>query len=161
MTGLVNILAILAVTALVVSRQFQARKLNTDRRFWLLPLILAAVALHGPSLIDPKHQAAAIALLVVSALVVMAMGSVWGWTVRLWRDSEGSVWAKGTKATVAAWTGLIVVRIGLYGLGTGLHIHQSSNALLLTLGVLLLTRGVVVNWRARSLDAPQPLTVAG
>jgi hypothetical protein len=157
MTGVVNILIILAVAGLVVSRQFQARKVKADGRFWVLPLVIVALGVQSHSLIDPHHKAAAIALLAVSALVVMAMGSVWGWTVRLWREGDGSVWAKGTMATVAAWAGLIVVRVGLYGLGNALHIHQSTNALLLTLGVLLFTRGLVVNWRARSLDAPQTL----
>ncbi|PYC86152.1 DUF1453 domain-containing protein [Streptomyces tateyamensis] len=161
MTGIVNILIILAVAAFVAGRQFQARKVTADRRFWVVPLILVAVALQNHSLIDPQHKATAIVLLAVSAVVVMAMGSVWGWTVRLWRESDGSIWAKGTMATVAAWAGLIAVRVGLYGLGDALHIHESTNALLLTLGVLLFTRGLVVNWRARTLDAPQPLrTVA-
>lgn len=45
MTGLVNILVILAVLALVVRRQFQVRKVDTERRLWLLPLILGALAL--------------------------------------------------------------------------------------------------------------------
>ncbi|WP_051969917.1 CcdC protein domain-containing protein [Kitasatospora azatica] len=157
MVGLVNILVILAVVALIARRQFQARKIDTERRFWLLPLILGALALRDPHLIDPAHKTAAIALLAGSVVVVLAMGSVWGWTVRLWHERDGSIWAKGTAATVAAWAGLIAMRVGLYGLGSALHIHQSSNALLLTLGVLLLTRGVVVNWRARALDAPHSL----
>ncbi len=157
MTGLVNILVILAVVALVVRRQFQTRKFDTERRFWLLPLILGALALRDPHLIDPNHKATAVALLIASVLLVLAMGSVWGWTVRLWRDGEGTLWAKGTAATVAAWAGLLVLRAGLYGLGAALHVHQSSNGLLLTFGVLLLVRGVVVNWRARSLPGVRGL----
>lgn len=92
--------------------------------------------------------------------MVLAMGTVWGWTVRLWRDSEGTLWSKGTAATVAAWGAMIALRLGLYGLGSALHVHQSSNALLLTLGVLLLVRGAVVNWRARTVEAaPGPRAV--
>ncbi|GAA1255204.1 DUF1453 family protein [Kitasatospora nipponensis] len=157
MAGLVNIVVILAVVVLIARRQFQAKKLDTERRFWVLPLILAALALRDPHLIDPAHKVAAIGLLTASVLVVMAMGSVWGWTVRIWRESDGTLWARGTAATVAAWGGLIAIRLGLYGLGAVLHVHQDSNALLLTLGALLLVRGVVVNWRAHRLDSSPDL----
>lgn len=153
MSGLVNIVVIVAVVALVVQRQFRAQKIDTERRFWVLPLILGALALRDPHLIDPNHKAAATALLLASVLVVLAMGTVWGWTVRLWRDGDGSLWAKGTAATVGAWVGMIALRAGLYGIGSALHVHQSTNALLLSFGVLLLIRGVVVNWRARTVGA--------
>ncbi|MEY9948297.1 DUF1453 domain-containing protein [Kitasatospora sp. GAS1066B] len=162
MTGIANILVILVVVGFVASRQLRARKIDTERRFWLLPLILCALGLSDKHLIDPAHQAAAIGLLAGSLVVVLAMGSVWGWTVRIWRASDGSVWTKGTVATVAAWAGMIVVRIGLYGLGSALHVHQSAQALYLTIGALLLVRGAVVNWRARGLDAaPHTLSAVG
>ncbi|MER8186236.1 DUF1453 domain-containing protein [Kitasatospora sp. NPDC094015] len=159
MSGLVNALVILAVIAFVVTRQLQPRKVATERRFWLLPAILAVVALRDPELIDPAHRPEAIGLLIASVLTVLAMGCVWGWTVRLWRDADGAVWARGTKATAAAWMGMIVLRIGWYGLGAALHVHQSSSALLLSLGGLLLVRGLVVNHRAQRLEHPQPVAV--
>ncbi|MFF7637934.1 DUF1453 domain-containing protein [Kitasatospora sp. NPDC008050] len=157
MVALGNILIILVVVVFIARRQFQARKLNTERRFWVLPLILGALALRDPHLIDPAHRGAAIGLLLASVVVVLAMGSTWGWTVRIWRESDGAIWVKGTVATVAAWAGLIVLRVGLYGLGSAMHVHQSSSSLLLTLGALLLVRGVVVNWRAHTLDGSQNL----
>ncbi|MCX4746470.1 DUF1453 family protein [Kitasatospora sp. NBC_01287] len=161
MTGIANILVILAVVVLVLGRQLRARKIDTERRFWLLPLILCALGLSDKQLIDPAHKAEAIALLAGSLLVVLAMGSVWGWTVRVWRASDGSVWTKGTKATLAAWVGMVAIRIGIFALGSSLHVHQSSKALYLTFGVMLLVRGAVVNWRARGLDARQPFGVVG
>ncbi|MDH6127759.1 CcdC protein domain-containing protein [Kitasatospora sp. GP82] len=159
MPALANALIALAVIALVVSRQLRAQRLDTERRFWLLPAILAVIALRDPKLIDSTHQTESVALLVASVIVVLAMGSVWGWTVRIWRDGDGALWAQGTKATIAAWGAMIALRIGLYGLGSALHVHQSTNALLLTLGALLLVRGVVVNWRARSLEQPHGVSV--
>ncbi|GAA1981759.1 DUF1453 family protein [Kitasatospora viridis] len=157
MTNVVNIIVILGVVAFIVSRQFRAQQINPNRRFWLVPIILAVVALRDPHVIDRTHEGAAVALLLGSVVLVLVMGLVWGWTVRLWRASDGSVWMKGTVATVGAWSGLIAMRVGLYGLGAALHVHQSSSALLLTLGALLLSRSLVVNWRARSLDGPQSL----
>ncbi|WP_045303412.1 CcdC protein domain-containing protein [Saccharothrix sp. ST-888] len=154
MSSLANVLIAVAVMALVVSRQLRARKLDTERRFWLLPAILAVVALRGPGLIDSAHRSESVGLLVASVVAVLAMGSVWGWTVRLWRDRDGAVWAQGTKVTLAAWGGMVAIRIGLYALGSALHVHQGSNALLLSLAALLLVRGLVVDWRARSLEQP-------
>ncbi|MFF2045499.1 DUF1453 domain-containing protein [Kitasatospora sp. NPDC058170] len=161
MTGLVNVLVIIAVIALVVRRQLSAQRVDTDRRFWLLPLVLAVLALRDPKLIDQAHQGLSIALLAASVLAVLAMGCVWGWTVRLWHGPDGAVWAQGTKATVAAWVGMIAIRLGLFGLGAALHVHQSGNALLLGLAVLLLVRAVVVNWRARSLEPSYRADVTG
>ncbi|MCC9309232.1 DUF1453 family protein [Kitasatospora sp. RB6PN24] len=155
MLGFANIIIVIAVMALIVSRQFRAQKLDDGRRFWLLPLILGAVALSDHKLIDAAHRAGSVALLAGSVVVMLAMGSVWGWTVRLWRESDGSIWMKGTGATLAAWIGLIAVRLGIYALGSALHVHQAASGLLLTLGVLLLTRGGVLNWRARLVDDPR------
>ncbi|MFB7665561.1 DUF1453 domain-containing protein [Kitasatospora sp. NPDC056138] len=154
MSALVNVLIAIAVMALVVSRQMRARKFDTERRFWLLPLILAVIALRDPRLVDPAHRAESVGLLIASVVVVLAVGSVWGWTVRLWRDRDGAVWAQGTRTTLAVWGGMIAIRLGLYAVGAALHVQQSSSALLLSLGALLLVRGLVVNWRARSLEQP-------
>ncbi|MFC8449980.1 DUF1453 domain-containing protein [Kitasatospora sp. NPDC057223] len=151
MAGLANLLVILAVAALVVGRQLRPQLLDTERRYWLLPLVLAVVALRDPRLVDPAHTTGAVALLAASLLVVAAMGTVWGWTVRLWHGADGRLRMQGTRATVAAWIGLLAVRAGLFGLGAALHVHQGTNALLLSLGALLLVRGAVVNWRARTL----------
>ncbi|MFF3114458.1 DUF1453 domain-containing protein [Kitasatospora sp. NPDC057904] len=161
MTALVNIVVIIAVLALVVRRQMRAQRLDAERRFWLLPLILGALALRDPQLIDHDHAALSAVLLGASLVAVLAMGSVWGWTVRLWRAADGSVWAKGTKATVAAWVGMIAIRLGLYGIGSAMHVHQAGSALMLGIAVMLLVRSLVVNWRARTAELPRQAAVIG
>jgi hypothetical protein len=148
MSALADLLVAVAVVALVVTRQLKARRVDTERRLWLLPLVLGVPALRDPGLLDPGHRATAALLLAGSLVTVLAMGCVWGWTVRLWRDSDGTIWARGTAATAAAWGGMLVLRLGWWGLGSALHVRQGTSALLLSLGVLLLARGVVVNWRA-------------
>ncbi|WP_329489868.1 DUF1453 domain-containing protein [Kitasatospora sp. NBC_01246] len=161
MTGLVNVLVIIAVVALVLRRQLSPQRLDTERRFWVLPLVLAVLALRDPGLVDGAHRALSIGLTAASLLVVLAMGCVWGWTVRIWRGEDGALWTRATKATGAAWAGMVVVRIGLYGLGAALHVHQSGSALMLGLAALLVVRTVVVNWRARELATPYRAGVAG
>ncbi|MEV6972793.1 DUF1453 domain-containing protein [Kitasatospora sp. NPDC093806] len=154
MSALVNVVLVVLVMAVVLRRQMRAQRMDGDRRFWVLPLVLGAIALRDPELIDRQDTGWSVCLLAVGLVAVLAMGSVWGWTVRIWREADGALWAKGTKATLAAWGGMIAIRIGLYETGVALHLHQSTSTLLLGLAVLLLTRWLVVNWRARALEAP-------
>ncbi|GAA2795100.1 DUF1453 family protein [Kitasatospora sp. CM 4170] len=160
MTALANVLVIIVVMVLVVQRQMRAQRLDSGRRTWLLPVLLGALALRDPQLVDRAHPGTSVALLACSLLAVLAMGCVWGWTVRLWRGEDGAVWAKGTRATVAAWSGMIAIRLGLFGIGAALHVHQTGSALLLGLAVLLLVRSLVVNWRARTLEPSYGATAA-
>ncbi|MBV2151631.1 CcdC protein domain-containing protein [Kitasatospora sp. SUK 42] len=159
MTALANLLVIAVVVIVVVQRQMRAQRVDTGRRFWLLPLVLGALALRDPQLIDHQHTAVSTALLVAGLVAVLGMGTVWGWTVRIWRDADGSVLTKGTRATVAAWAGMIVIRLGLYGIGAALHVHQAGSALMLGMAVLLLVRSLVVNWRVRTLEPARATAV--
>ncbi|MET8540752.1 DUF1453 domain-containing protein [Kitasatospora sp. NPDC004799] len=159
MTALANLLVIAVVAALVVRRQMRAQRLDTERRFWLLPLVLGALALRDPQLVDHRHTALSAALLAAGLVAVVGMGTAWGWTVRLWRSADGSVVARGTRATVAAWGGMIAVRLGLYGIGAALHVRQSGSSLMLGMAVLLLVRSLVLNRRARTLEPAPPVGV--
>ncbi|MFB7908186.1 DUF1453 domain-containing protein [Kitasatospora sp. NPDC056076] len=152
MGSLANLLVIAAVVVLVVGRQMRVQRLDTERRFWLLPLILGVLALRDPQIIDHQHTALSGALLAAGLVTTLAMGTVWGWTVRVWRAADGNVMVKGTKATLAAWGGMVVVRIGLYAAGSALGVHQAGSSLMLGMAVLLLVRSLVVNWRARTLE---------
>ncbi|MFJ9696415.1 DUF1453 domain-containing protein [Kitasatospora sp. NPDC101183] len=156
MSTLINIVVALAVVALVVARQMRPQKLDGERRFWILPLVLGVLGLRDPQLIDHDHAALSVTLLVASLVAVLGMGTVWGWTVRIWRTPTGETWARGTKATVAAWVGMLAIRIGIYATGSALGVHQSGSSLMLGIAVLLLVRSLVVNWRARSLPAARP-----
>ncbi|MFF7592536.1 DUF1453 domain-containing protein [Kitasatospora purpeofusca] len=154
MSTLVDAALVVVVTVLVLRRQMRPRRLDTDRRFWVLPLVLAVVALRDPQLIDRRDTAWSVVLLGCGVVAVLAAGSVWGWTVRLWREADGALWSQGTGATLAAWGGTVAIRFGLFGLGAALHLRQSGSALLLSLAVLLLVRSLVVHWRARALVTP-------
>ncbi|MEU4117410.1 DUF1453 domain-containing protein [Kitasatospora sp. NPDC028055] len=159
MGSLANLLVIAAVVVLVVGRQMRVQRLDTERRFWLLPLILGVLALRDPQVIDHQHTVLSGVLLAAGLVTTLAMGTVWGWTVRIWRAADGNVMVKGTKATLAAWGGMIVVRIGLYAAGSALGVHQAGSSLMLGMAVLLLVRSLVVNWRARSLEPARATAV--
>ncbi|MGW2743683.1 DUF1453 domain-containing protein [Streptomyces sp. NPDC001450] len=153
MSGLVNVLMIVAVVAVVLVRQFRARAIDTDRRWWLLPVILAVVALREPGILDAHHRAESAVLLAVEVLIGLATGAGWAWTTRIWTASDGVVWSKSTKASVMVWLVGIALRVGVFVLGSAFGVHQDSSALMLGLAGTLLVRAGVLAWRAQSLGS--------
>ncbi|MEU2438691.1 DUF1453 domain-containing protein [Streptomyces rubradiris] len=69
MSGLIKALAIVAVVAVVFARQFYARAIDMDRRWWLLPVVLAVVALREPGILDAHHHVEAAALLALGTIL--------------------------------------------------------------------------------------------
>nr|WSY51176.1 DUF1453 domain-containing protein [Streptomyces sp. NBC_00886] len=150
MSGLLNALVIVAVVAVVIVRQFSARRIGIDRRWWLLPVILAAVALREPGILDAHHYTESALLLGVELLVGLATGAGWAWTTRLWVEADGSLWSKSTKASGGVWIVGIALRVGLFALGALVGVHQDSSALMLGLAATLLVRSGFLVWRAQS-----------
>jgi hypothetical protein len=159
MSGLVDVLVIVVVAALVIVRQLRASRIDSGRRWWLLPVILAVVALREPGLVDAQHHTASIVLLTAELLTGLAIGAGWAWTTRIWVEPDGAVWSKSTKVSGAVWAVGIGLRVGLFALGSMLGVHQDSSALLLALAATLLVRSGILVRRAHSLDpaaAPAP-----
>ncbi|MGW3812236.1 DUF1453 domain-containing protein [Streptomyces sp. NPDC005046] len=151
MSGLIDTVAICAVVVLVIARQFRARRIDADRRWWIVPAVLAFIALRGPGVIDPHHEVEASLLLGSELLIGLAVGAGWGWTTRVWTEPDGAVWSRSTKAAGSIWIAGICLRLGLFGIGVLLGVHQDSSALLLGLSATLLVRSGLVAWRAQSL----------
>ncbi|MCX4532151.1 DUF1453 domain-containing protein [Streptomyces sp. NBC_00841] len=152
MSGLINVLVIIAVIALVVVRQCSARRIADDRRWWVLPGILIFLSLREPGLTDSRHESLSAVVLGAELLVGLVIGVGWGWTTRLWRESDGSLWSRGTKATVLVWTGGLAMRAALYGTAALMGIRQGSAALMAALALTLLARSAVLTWRARGMS---------
>ncbi|WP_043677959.1 DUF1453 family protein [Streptomyces xylophagus] len=150
MSGLVNALVIVAVVAVVIGRQFRARRIDTDRRWWVLPAVLAVVALREPGILDAHHHTESAVLLGVELVIGLATGAGWAWTTRLWVEEDGAVWSKSTKASGGVWIVGIALRVGLFALGAAVGVHQDSSALMLGLAATLLVRSGILVWRAQS-----------
>ncbi|BCM69987.1 MULTISPECIES: DUF1453 family protein [Streptomyces] len=153
MSGLVNALVIVAVGAMVITRQVRARAIDTDRRWWVLPVVLAVIALREPGVLDPHHRTESAALLAVELLIGLATGAGWAWTTRVWTAPDGVIWTKSTKASAAVWVAGIALRAGVFALGSVLGLHQDSSALLLGLAATLLVRAGILARRARFVSA--------
>ncbi|MFD5816865.1 DUF1453 domain-containing protein [Streptomyces sp. NPDC127038] len=152
MSGLTNALVIAAVAAVVITRQFSARRIGSDRRWWIVPAVLAVVALREPGLIDPHHQVESSLLLGTELVTALAIGAGWAWTTRIWTEPDGSAWSRSTKASGAVWIAGICLRLGLFGIGAQLGVHQNSSAVMLGLAATLLVRSGLLTWRAQSLE---------
>ncbi len=150
MSEFIDGLLIIGVVALVVAHQFKARRLTDEHRWWVLPVVLAFVALGKPDLLGEGRTVQAGVLLAVELVLSLAMGALFARTATIWRAADGAVWTKATKLTLAVWAGAIAVRIGLYGIGAAFGVHQSSAALVLGLSAMLLARAGVLQWRTRT-----------
>ncbi|MFF1305039.1 DUF1453 domain-containing protein [Streptomyces sp. NPDC058307] len=158
MSGLVDALLIVVAVVAVIARQFRASRIDTARRWWLLPAVLAAVALREPGLVDAHHRTASVTLLIAELLTGLAIGAGWAWTSRIWTESDGEVWSRSTKASGAVWAVGIALRVGLFALGAAIGVHQDSSALLLALATTLLVRSGILVRRAHFLS---PLAAPG
>ncbi|MCT9137540.1 DUF1453 domain-containing protein [Streptomyces violarus] len=140
MSGLVDALVIVAVALVVIARQFRASRIDSERRWWLLPAILAVVALREPGILDPHHHTASVLLLGAELLVGLATGAGWAWATRIWLEPDGTVWSESSMASAAGWVVGIGLRVGFFALGAAVGVHQDSSALLLGLAGTLLVR---------------------
>ncbi|WP_269856598.1 CcdC protein domain-containing protein [Streptomyces sp. RPT161] len=160
MSGLTDVAVIIAVVVLVLARQLRPQKVADSARWWILPVVLVVLSVRNGGVVDNRHVALSVGLLAAEIVVGLGMGAVWAYTTRLWREADGSVWARGAKATTAAWTGGVLLRIGLAAVGAVLGVHQGSGATMLALAATLLVRTGLVMWRARELEPAYRVTAA-
>ncbi|GGM09221.1 DUF1453 domain-containing protein [Streptomyces fumigatiscleroticus] len=153
MSGLVDALAIVAVAVVVIVRQFRACRIDTDRRWWVLPVILGIVALRDPGILDSHHPTASAVLLGTELLIGLATGAGWAWTTRTWVEADGAVWGRSSRASVAVWITGMGLRAGLFAVGAALGVHQGTPAPLLALAGTLLVRSGILAWR---VHGPHP-----
>ncbi|MFD1658632.1 DUF1453 domain-containing protein [Streptomyces caeni] len=151
MSGLADALLLTAAVVLIVVRQFRARRITADRRWWSIPLVLGLLAMRKPGVLDHHHPAESALLLGAELLTGLATGAGWAWTTRIWTEPDGTVWSRSTKASVAVWLGGVALRVGLFGVGAALGVHQDGSALVLALAATLLVRGGILVRRCRSV----------
>ncbi|TJZ41587.1 DUF1453 family protein [Streptomyces piniterrae] len=162
MSGSLNTLVTVVVVAMVFIRQFQAQRVTAEsKNGWLIPAVLAVMALRKPGLLDSAHHTLSVVLLAAGVAIGLASGAAWAWTSRMWTDDDGGVWTKGGWATAGVWFGGMALRLGLVGIAAALGIHQGTPATMLAVAAMLLTRTGVTTWRAQSLRATYRVPVAG
>jgi hypothetical protein len=151
MPGVADALLITAVAVVVIARQFRPQRIDARRRWWLVPAILAALALREPGLLDAHHPVTSALLAGAELVVAVGTGCGWAWTTRIHMADDGSVWARSTRASAGVWAAGVALRVGLVLLGIPLGVHQDGSALLLSAAALLLVRSGILARRARPL----------
>ncbi|WP_329123980.1 DUF1453 domain-containing protein [Streptomyces sp. NBC_01465] len=161
MSTLTDVVVIAAVVVLVIVRQFRTQQITHDRRWWVMPAVLAFFAVRQNGLLDVHHRTESVLLIGAELAVGLAMGAAWAWTTRVWTEADGTVWARGTKATAAVWVGGMLVRLGMMGVGALAGVRLGTGALLLALAASLLVRAGVLAWRAGRLQPSYGFAAAG
>lgn len=154
-----NVLIALAVLGLVLYRQLRARPVG-ERQLYTVPAVLAVIGLAQGGLLDAAHPALSAALLAGEAVAAVAFGALRAVTVRLWRESDGGLWRRGTGWTVAAWLVSILSRVGFIAAGHALGLKLGSNLFLLFLALTLIVQNLLVVWRGRRVTGTAPASVA-
>jgi hypothetical protein len=144
---------ILAVAALVVFRQFQAR---TVRPGPLVAIPLALVGLGCQSLLtQPPSGGRTISFLAANIVISVALGAWRGRTERIWRTADGATWRQGTAVTMALWIVSIAARVVTIPVGHAFGAHAvAGSEIELMLGLSLAAQHLVIANRAGPLRAP-------
>ncbi|MFD7665329.1 DUF1453 domain-containing protein [Streptomyces sp. NPDC059788] len=162
MSGSLNVLVIVAVIALVVVRQLKPQRLETEgKRWWLLPAVLAFMAVREPGLIDDAHPTGSVVLLAVGVVLGLLTGAAWAWTMRIWTNEDGEVWSAGRAVTAVAWIAGAGLRFALYGAAALAGVHMGSQSTMLTVAATLLARTGTMAWRAQTLRPTYRVAAGG
>ncbi|WP_432143934.1 DUF1453 domain-containing protein [Streptomyces sp. bgisy084] len=162
MSGLLNIVVITAAVALVFVRQFTTHRITSESKtWWLIPVVLAVMAVRQSGFLDPAHHMASAVLLGLEILIGLACGVGWARTTRIWTDADGVVWTKGGWAAAGVWLCGLVLRLGLLGIAAAMGVHQGSAVAMLSVAAMLLARGGATLWRAQTVQQKYRVPVAG
>lgn len=150
MHGLLNALIILAVIVLVIVRRFSRRRIERGRLL-VLPIVIAGIGIAQGSVIDRHHAELGAGLLAAEVVAALLLGLGLGATMRVWREVDGSPWAKGTWATFGVFVTSVAVRGGLYAIGYAAGVRPGSGTMVISVAAWLLAQNAVLAWRCREL----------
>lgn len=145
-----NGLLVVAVVVFVIVRRFTARRVD-ESRLLILPLIVAVIGVTNGHPIDSRMLSAG--LLAGEILAALLLGLGLGATMRIWREQDGSLWSRGTRATFGVFLASVAVRGGMAAVGYAVGVKTGSGAILLSVAAWMLTQNAVLVWRARTLPA--------
>ena len=154
---LVNVVVGLLVLGWILTKQMSPQQVKNSPKGALIVTVIGLVS--AAQFVDHHHlSVVALATMVFSALLGVAFAAARGFSVRIWRDEQGTLWSRGTVATLVLWIVGLAAHVGLdmvAGHGAG------SATIVLYIGTMLLAQLLVVQWRARALTgapAKQPVS---
>lgn len=158
MHEILNVLIAVAVVVLIVVRRFRPRRIE-GRRPFTLPIALGVIGAAQGSPIEAHHAVVGTGLLAGEIVAALLLGVGLGATMRVWRKPDGSTWSKGTWATFGVFLLSIAVRGGMMAAGYAAGVKPGSGTVILSVAAWLLAQNAVIVWRARTVTAPEPVSV--
>ena len=153
-------LVLAALVVLIIVRRFATRRLGSQAKLLIVPLVAAAAGVMQGDLIDEHHKLLSQALLSASLVAAAGLGAGIGLSMRVWRDATATVWTRGTWRTIAALAATVLARLGLIVVGVALGLPAATGASLLFLATWLAAQNLVLAWRARTLSATTVSVIA-
>lgn len=148
-----QLLIVVAVLGLVISRRFRPRPVRGDARRWRLPLILVAIGLY--SVVELTKGSHAITLngddvgyLAFGGLLSLVLGVVRGITIRVYEEG-GILVQRYAPATAVLWVATILVRLGLDVAAPSFGVAKAvaGASIMFMFGISLLGEAVAVTAR--------------
>jgi hypothetical protein len=155
----VDIILGLAILALLITRQLQARKVSAAGLRIIVVLAVIGVLEAGQYLKANHPGAIAYAALGGSLVLAAFFGALRAGTVRLW-NAEGQVWSQGNWLTAVLWVLALAAHLGYDYLIAPGHGKTSigTATVVLYLAVSFGIQRLIVQWRASRLEPSLPST---
>jgi hypothetical protein len=147
-----EIAAILALTTYAIYKQTHVGEVRDKGRF-KLALIYGIVGLSVGGF-DLPHGNVAIALLAVSIVLSVVVGTARGYLTRIWVDADGRVLRQGTVLTVSLFLALVAAKLGLgtYEYLNGVRDTAGFGEVMVMIAVMVAVQAQIVRNRARDLS---------
>jgi hypothetical protein len=150
----IEILAVVGIIGYVIVRQVQGESLR-GKRTVLLPAILTVIGFLNLRAGGAHLTGTDVACLVAGIAGSVAIGLAFGAVTRL-ESRGGYLWAQLPLRGLWLWAALVLWRVAVIAVASGLHAHvaASSASLLLSLGANRLAQAAVVVARATRMGVP-------
>ncbi|MEU8438430.1 hypothetical protein AB0F18_37145 [Streptomyces sp. NPDC029216] len=148
-----RVLVIALVVVFVLVRRFGGRPVKDRDRLWVLPAVLMVIGVAEGGLVAPAHPVLSVMLLAAEIAVAFGIGLLMGRAMTLWREPDGTLWAKGNNMVLALFGLSLATRAGLALLGHTAGVPVRNGALLLTLAGWILAQGLALAARSRRIPA--------
>jgi hypothetical protein len=149
-----RIALIVAAVGYVLVSRFRGQQVKL-RRTAMMPLVLAVIGGVDVARAVPHLTSVDLAYLVVSGLVVLALGALRGTSVHLY-ERNGFLWLRYRPTSLAWWVAAIAARIGLMVAASAMGVTAglSTSSILLAAGLNLCGEAAVVVLRGMSSGVP-------
>lgn len=151
-----EIVAILALTVWAIYKQTVTAEVKGPSRFKMAIIYAAAgVAVGG---FDLPSGTAGWALIAAGVALSLVVGLFRGHLTRVWADTDGRVWRRGTSVTVGLFVALIAVKFALGALASlrGIDDGAGFGEVLVMIAVMIAVQAEIIWRRAQRLPGRLP-----